>query len=220
MQLSVYNEKGTKKEAITLPEDIFGLDWNADLLHQVVVAYAANARPTVAATKDRSEVRGGGIKPWRQKGTGRARHGSIRSPIWVGGGVTHGPLTIRDFSKKVNKKMKRKALGIALSSKLRDEELLLIDSFSMKAPKAKDAREALEKLSSVKGFKKLVETSKNTLLIVLPERNETIEKSFRNFGNIAVMDAGSITAHDVLTYKFLALVEPENCIEVLKNRLS
>ncbi|MEX2405225.1 MAG: 50S ribosomal protein L4, partial [Candidatus Paceibacterota bacterium] len=134
MQLSVYNEKGTKKEALTLPEDIFGLGWNSDLLHQVIVAYRANARPTVAHAKDRSEKRGGGAKPWRQKGTGRARHGSIRSPLWAGGGATHAPLTERDFSKKVNKKMKRKALGIALSSKVRDNELLLVDSFSMKEP--------------------------------------------------------------------------------------
>lgn len=220
MQLSVYNEKGTKKAAFTLPEDIFGLGWNADLLHQVVVAYAANARTTVAAAKDRSEVRGGGIKPWRQKGTGRARHGSIRSPIWIGGGVTHGPLTVRDFSKKVNKKMKRKALGIALSSKLRDEELLLIDTISMKEPKTKDAREVMKKLSSIKGFENLITSKKNTLLIVVPERNEAVEKSFRNFGNVAVMDVSSITAKDVLTYKFLALVEPQMCIEVLKERLS
>ena len=123
----------TKEDIKTsLPKEIFDVPMNADLLHQVVVSQMANRRVAIAHTKDRSEVRGGGIKPWKQKGTGRARHGSRRSPIWIGGGVTHGPTNERNFKKILPKNIKRKALFVALSEKSRNNLITVIDSFDVK----------------------------------------------------------------------------------------
>src|SRR5947207_14998089 len=128
METTIYTKEGKKKGTITLPEEVFGLNWNADLVHEVLTSLATNARTPVAHTKNRGEVRGGGKKPWQQKGTGRARHGSIRSPIWVGGGVTHGPRADKNYFRKVNKKMKAKALYTLLSAKFRDGEVLFVES--------------------------------------------------------------------------------------------
>src|ERR1035437_4179320 len=137
METAVYNQKGGDAGKITLPEHIFGLNWNSDLVHQVAVSMASNARQPIAHAKTRGEVRGGGKKPWQQKGTGRARHGSTRSPIWVGGGVTHGPRNDKNFDRKVSKKMKTKALYTILSKKYKEGEVLFVDSIVLKEGKTK-----------------------------------------------------------------------------------
>ncbi|MCL5782115.1 MAG: 50S ribosomal protein L4, partial [Patescibacteria group bacterium] len=124
MEATIYNQSGKTSGKITLPEEVFGLSWNADLVHEVVRLMNSNARPNVAHAKTRGEVRGGGKKPWRQKGTGRARHGSTRSPIWVGGGVAHGPRNEKNYSRKINKQAKRKALFTILSKKFKDGEIM------------------------------------------------------------------------------------------------
>ena len=147
MKFKVYNQKGEELKKADLPEELFGLKINSDLLHQAVVAQQANKRKLVAYAKDRSEVRGGGRKPWPQKGTGRARHGSIRSPIWVGGGVTFGPVKERNYNKKINKKMRRKALFMSLSSKVKDESLVLLDKLELNQPKTKEIKEIFNNLS-------------------------------------------------------------------------
>jgi large subunit ribosomal protein L4 len=147
MEATLYNSKGEKTGKVTLPESIFGLPWNADLVHQVVTSMADNARTPTAHTKDRGEVRGGGKKPWKQKGTGRARHGSSRSPIWKGGGVAHGPRNDKDYARKVNQKMKQKALLVALSRKMKDGELIFVESLEIAAPKTSEAKMVLSALS-------------------------------------------------------------------------
>src|SRR3954462_9048133 len=133
MESPIYNAQGKKTGTVTLPESVFGVFWNDALMHQVVTSMHSNARPNVAHTKGRGEVRGGGRKPWQQKGTGRARHGSIRSPIWKGGGVTHGPRNEKVYARKINKGMRQKALLVALSRKAKDGEVILLESLFMEA---------------------------------------------------------------------------------------
>src|SRR3989344_1527703 len=147
MKVNLYNQNAEQAGSIELPDSVFGLKWNPDLVHQVVKGQEANMRPKVAHAKDRAQVRGGGKKPWRQKGTGRARHGSIRSPIWKGGGVTHGPLTEKNYNKKINRKMAKKALFTVLSQKARENEILVLEKLNFSEPKTKLASEFFKKIS-------------------------------------------------------------------------
>jgi len=139
------------KDKVAISDVIFGRDFNEGLVHQAVVSYLAGARAGTRAQKNRAEVSGGGKKPWAQKGTGRARHGSSRSPIWRGGGITHGPTTERNWDKKINKKMRDKALFIVLSQKLRDGEIMFVDDIAFDEPKTKTAMDAIAKLATMKG---------------------------------------------------------------------
>ncbi|MBT3816992.1 MAG: 50S ribosomal protein L4 [Candidatus Magasanikbacteria bacterium] len=128
--VAVYNQQGQKQDDMTLSESVFGLRSNSTLVHQVYLALEANAREPWAHSKDRSEVRGGGKKPWKQKGTGRARHGSIRSPLWSGGGVTFGPRNVRNYKQKINKKMRRQAIRVCLSAKVKSEKMIMLDELA------------------------------------------------------------------------------------------
>ena len=184
MDAKVYSHEGTEVGKISLPEAVFGVKWNADLVHEVVVGMQANARESTAHTKDRSEVRGGGKKPWRQKGTGRARHGSSRSPIWAGGGVAHGPRNDRDYSVKINKKVKAKALATVLSRKNADSEIIFVDVLTFAEPKTALGKQIIKALAKGTGYTDLATKRKNAAVVILPSRNEMAEMSFRNFGNI------------------------------------
>ena len=148
MEAPVYNAQGKKTGVIALPESVFGVPWNDALMYQVVTGMQANARTSVAHAKMRGEVRGGGKKPWQQKGTGRARHGSTRSPIWRGGGASHGPRNDKNYSQNIPRKMRARALFAALSRKLRDGQVMFIDSFGIEAPenrrRKKDTHHAFE----------------------------------------------------------------------------
>ena len=217
MEAVIYSIDGKKSGTIMLPESVFGVAWNADLVHQTVTAIKANARGPVAHTKDRSEVRGGGRKPWKQKGTGRARHGSTRSPIWVGGGVAHGPRNEKDYSQKVNRKMRTRALLSALSRKWRDGKVSFVDSISLAGPKTREAKKIVTALGSVKEFSG-IDARHNAALIALPARTEAIEKSFRNFGTIAVEEIRNLNPMDVLSYRRLVIVSPAESLEILKKR--
>src|SRR3989338_9149521 len=155
MNATVYSMDGKKSGMVSLPEHIFGVRWNADLVKQVADSLLSSRRKNVAHTKDRSEVSGGGKKPWKQKGTGRARHGSTRSHIWVGGGVTGGPRNEKNFERKVSQKMRTKALYTILSRKMRDGEVLFVKSIALTDPKTKEAVKTLQSLSSIKGFEDL-----------------------------------------------------------------
>ncbi len=216
LEATVYTQEGKKSGSLTLSEKVFGAKWNADLVHQVVVAMQANARQPIAHTKDRSEVRGGGRKPWAQKGTGRARHGSSRSPIWRHGGVTHGPRNDRDFSQKLNKKQKIAALYTVLSKKWKEGEIIFVSSVALKAPKTKDARAMLSNIGSISGFEKLANRRNNAMYMILPVADANVKKSFANMGNVLVGTLSTLNPVDVLSYKYLVLAAPEEAQKVLE----
>ena len=220
METTIYTQAGKEAGKVTLPESVFGVSWNPDLVHEVVVSMQANARATTAHTKDRSEVSGGGKKPWKQKGTGRARHGSNRSPMWAGGGVAHGPRNEKDYSKKINKKVRAKALACTLSKKLTDNEVLFVDAMKFEAPKSAEAKTILTALAAGSKRDDLATKRKNAALIVLTDRNEALEKSFQNFGQVQVTQVKDINPVDLLTYKYVVMVEPQKAIDTLATRVA
>lgn len=219
MKTLIYDAKGKQSGEINLPKEVFGLSWNGDLVHQVVVSQQSNTRIPIAHTKDRSEVRGGGRKPWRQKGTGRARHGSRRSPIWTGGGVTFGPRNDRNYTKKINKKMKTKALFTILSRKFKEGEIIFVDNISTEEPKTTKAKEILASLSKVKGLEYIENKKKNSALILLNERDLMTAKSFRNFGNVEVDEVRNINPVNALTYKYIIITKPKDAISFFESKL-
>jgi large subunit ribosomal protein L4 len=215
MESIVYNIKGEKTGTIEIPESIFGVPWNADLVHQVVVGMQANTRTPIAHTKDRGEVRGGGKKPWKQKGTGRARVGSSRSPIWKGGGVTHGPRNDKIYTVKINQKARQKALLVVLSRKMKDGEIIFLDSLEMQAPKASSGKAVLVALGkNFSGFSK----AKNAALIALPVAHTGTMKSFSNFGNVSVEEVRNLNPISILSSKYLVVANPEAAIEMLSKK--
>lgn len=216
----IYTMAGKESGTIALPETLFGIPWKSDLVHQVVTAMRANARPTVANTKTRGEVRGGGKKPWKQKGTGRARHGSIRSPIWRGGGVTHGPRTERSYQQKINRKMRNKALAAVLSRKWRDGEVFFVDTLSFDTPKTKDAKSALNAIAKAAGTPEIIERRNNATLVLLSSKDRIAEKSLSNFGNLLVEEARNINPVDVLSYRYLLIEKPAEVLKMLEVRTS
>jgi len=215
MEATLFNITGEQAGKLTLPESIFGLPWNADLVHQVVQGMQANARGGNAHTKDRGEVRGGGRKPWQQKGTGRARQGSSRSPIWKGGGVTHGPRNDKDYSQKINRQSRQKALLVVLSRKLKDGEIIFMDKLSMEAPKAKEAKGVIDTFGKL-GMRAL--KKKNAALIALPAMHTPTFKSFGNFSNVEMTEVRNLNPLSVLTAKYLVLVDPAAAIETLAKK--
>ena len=218
MESKIYNQTGKETGTIKLPDNIFGLKWNKSLVHQVVVSMMGNERTPIAHTKTRGEVAGSGIKPWRQKGTGRARHGSRRSPIWVGGGVTHGPRNDKDYSRKINKKMKTKALFILLSRKFKDGEIVFLDDISLKMVKTKEAKNIIASLSKIKEFSGIGRRN-NAAFIALQSKNENTFKSFNNFGNLEIGLVKDLNVLDILQYKYLIMADPEKSILTLSSRL-
>lgn len=218
LEASVYSQAGKETGKIALPESVFGAAWNADLVHEVVTAIRSNARKGTAHTKGRGEVRGGGRKPWRQKGTGRARHGSRRSPIWTGGGVAHGPRTEKIYTKKLNRNARARALASVLSRKFEEGEVLFVDALTFGAPKARDAKKVLAAFSGVKGKESISSKKTNAALIVLPARDENTEKSFRNFGQVSVLQVKDVNPVELLTYKYVVVAKPDEALSVLKHR--
>lgn len=215
MESPIYDQQGKKVDTVKLPDAIFAARWNADLVHQVVVGAAANRRRNTAKVKDRGEVRGGGRKPWQQKGTGRARHGSIRSPLWRGGGATHGPSPERNYDQKVNKKMKRSALKMVLSQKLRDQEILWLSSLALDQPKTKLARAVIDRLSAIGGFNQLKFAKGHRALIAIPKPDATLNRSFRNLPQVAVEEVRNLNPELLLRYQYAVLVAPSKALSTL-----
>lgn len=192
-KIDVYNIEGKKVNDVELKEDIFGIIPNEELVHSVIVNYLANQRQGTQSTKTRAEVRGGGKKPWRQKGTGRARQGSIRAPHWVGGGIALGPKP-RSYSYKLNKKERRLAIKSCLSSKVIENELTVVDKFEFNAIKTKEVAKMLNSLKL-----------EGKTLILLPEKNEIIQKSARNIKGVKILSVNTINAYDLVNYKNLVV---------------
>jgi len=194
IKVKIYNKEGKESGDMELPEEVFGLKIKDDLIHQAYIAHISNSRQVLADTKDKGEVSGGGKKPWKQKGTGRARHGSSRSPIWKGGGVTFGPTSLRNYSKKINKKMKVKALLMVLSSKVRDNELVVIDNFKSEKISTKSMNSVLSNLPT-----------KGKILLSLNKKDDNVLKSIENISNVNVIASDSLNVADLLKNKTLII---------------
>jgi len=218
MKAPLYNQTGKVSGNIEIPENVFGLSWNSDLVHQVITSLRTNIRKPVAHVKDRGAVRGGGKKPWQQKGTGRARHGSRRSPIWVGGGVTHGPSNEKNFSRTVSKKMKAKALYTILSRKFKDNELVFVDKLNLNEAKTKEARSVFRDLGKIESLAKLNKKT-NALYLALDKKDETVERGFKNFGNVLVDEARNLNPLDAANHKYIIFVNPEVSVKSFSEKL-
>ena len=205
MKVDVFNMQGQKVKTAELPPEIFEAPIKVELMHQALVRQNANARLGTHKTKTRGEVRGGGRKPWRQKGTGRARQGSTRSPIWVGGGKAHGPRP-RDYSLKMPRRMRQAALRAALSVKAADSGIVVLDELKMAQPKTREMAQVLERL-----------IGKDSALILLASHDEAVEKSIRNLPEAKALRAGYLNIRDVLGYDRLVL--PLEALEVIRTNL-
>jgi large subunit ribosomal protein L4 len=201
-KVDVTDQNGKKVGEHELDPAIFDAQVNVPVMHQVVVAGLAAARRGTHSTKTRAEVRGGGSKPWRQKGTGRSRHGSNRSPLWSGGGIAHGPKP-RDHAMRVPKKMKRLALRSALTDRAREGKIRVLDSLSFESPKTADAVALLESLEVL-----------GRILVILPGPEETVELSFRNLPHVKVDYPGNLSTYDVLLADWLVFTK--DAIEAVK----
>ena len=220
IEAKIWSVDGKQSGTITLPPEIFSMPWNADLVHQVFTGMRANARPTVANTKFRGEVSGGGKKPWKQKGTGRARHGSNRSPIWRKGGITHGPRAERDFSVKINKKMRVAALMSVLSKKVRDGEVIFVDKLLFTEPKTRDAKAILVAIAASAGAPTLATKRVNAAVVAFAKKDTIAEKSFHNIGSVISEEVRNLNTVDLLNKKFLVIENPTEAFAVLKARLT
>ncbi|OGZ19752.1 MAG: 50S ribosomal protein L4 [Candidatus Nealsonbacteria bacterium RIFCSPHIGHO2_01_FULL_43_31] len=207
MKVATYDQEGKEVGQTLLPKEIFGLEVNQELIHQVVVSQTANRRQVSAHTKGRGQVSGGGKKPWRQKGTGRARHGSTRSPIWRHGGIAFGPSRDRNFKKKINRKMKRLALLMVLSAKAKGNFLLVLETLKLEKIKTKFIAQLLQKLPC----------KNESALIVLPGMDKNVILASRNLKNAKPSQVKDLNALDLLTFKYLVM--PKESIKVLKETM-
>jgi large subunit ribosomal protein L4 len=206
MKTIVYNQQGKESGESLLPKEIFDVKLSFDLVHQIATSLMSNKRQNIAHTKSRGEVRGGGRKPWKQKGTGRARHGSNRSPIWRGGGITFGPRNDRNFKRVIPKKMNRKAIFMVLSSKLRDNELIVVNELKIDSPKTKDFSILIKGILQDRIGKTLIAT-------------ETFDKNMaiaaKNIPNVKVIAVNELNVLDLLNFKYLII--SEGSIKKIKN---
>ncbi|HCC22726.1 TPA: 50S ribosomal protein L4 [Candidatus Falkowbacteria bacterium] len=195
-KVAVYNQKGEKVKDITLNPAVFAVKVNSAVIHQVVVSMQSSARQNLAHTKDRGDVSGGGRKPWRQKGTGRARHGSNRSPLWIGGGVTFGPTKDINFQQKVNKKMRRKALLMALSDRSNTENISVVDQLTIAEGKTKGMVQTLNNLKL-----------SQSVLVIIDAENTDVVRSAANLPSVEVIAAKNLNPVTVLKYRHLVMAE-------------
>lgn len=218
MDTQLFKTTGKAAGKFTASDLVFGQEYNQNLVHQVMTSMLSNARQGNAHTKDRSEVSGTGKKPWRQKGTGRARHGSRRSPIWVGGGQAHGPRNDRNFTKKINNKMKIKALYSALSHKWSLGNIMFAEALGNIA-KTKDAREIMSGFANVEGFETLnTESNPRNVCVVLSEYNADTVRALRNMPHVNVTDALNLNLLDVVRHRYIIIADAQRADEILASR--
>jgi large subunit ribosomal protein L4 len=217
MKADIYNVSGEKSGSVELNENIFNYAWNGDLVHQVLQSQMSNQRANTAHTKDRSEVRGGGAKPWAQKGTGRARHGSSRSPIWRGGGITHGPRSDRNYKETIPRVMKNRALFAILSQKLRDGKVLFIDNISLDG-KTKSAESTMINFQKVEGFKTINWKKHNNAIVFAGNTETKSHQSFRNLPNVRYENMDQMNPLTIANTRYIVLSNPELVSEYLTNK--
>ncbi len=205
MVIKVHNQKNKREDVLQIPERILNAPWRPDLVHQVLISTLTSARRPIAHTKGRGEVKGGGRKPWRQKHTGRARHGSIRSPLWAGGGVTFGPRNEKNFTRKVNKKMRFEALLSVLANKSKNGLLNVVDEISLKDGKTKNMKTFIDNFFGGK---------KPSLLIVAGKINKNIFSASKNIPGVKAVAPNSLNIYDCLKYANIIL-EKDAANEIL-----
>lgn len=206
-QVTVYNPKGEKTESMTLSDAVFAVKPKGSVIHQVYISLEANTREPWADTKNRGEVSGGGKKPWKQKGTGRARHGSIRSPIWRGGGITFGPLTVRNYKQKVNKKMNQLAVKMCLTGKVQGEQFVVLNAF-----------ESNGKTKEMAALREILPGAGRSTLIILENQNENVLRATRNIPAVHVTRAEDVNVADLLHHQYI--VTSRAGVQALEKRLS
>jgi large subunit ribosomal protein L4 len=218
MEVNVYTTEGKVAKKMTLPEDIFGVKWNGDLVSQVLYSQASNRRAGTAHTKDRGEVSGGGKKPWQQKGLGRARHGSSRSPIWRHGGVTHGPRVDKDYKKTLPRGMKNAALFALLSAKLKNGKILFVDGLADVSGKTKDADLVMKGLSKVEGFTTLTHKKANNVYMTIEKISPTSKRAFRNLPYMTLHNMDDMNPLDLANTRYLVIANPEATLAYLASK--
>ena len=235
MLINIYNQEGKKTGQMKLPEEVFGKDFKPDLIHQVIIGMQSNKRQGTAHTKDRGEVRGGGKKPWKQKGTGRARHGSNRSPIWIGGGVTFGPTNEKNYKKVLPKKIRKAALLSILSAKAKDKDILVVEGIEIKEPKTKIIKPILDKLLSIIQAERVVKDNtkekgenkekgkskeeekegkikkekkkKESLLIISAKKEDTLLRAMKNIPRVSIIEARNLNVLEIASSQNLIFLK-------------
>ena len=220
MKVDIYTMEGKVKKTLEVPENIFGAKWNADLVSQVLYSQASNRRAGTAHTKNRSEVSGGGKKPWAQKGSGRARHGSSRSPIWRHGGVTFGPRNEKNYKKTIPRAMKVAALFSLLSAKVKAGKVLFVDTIPTQSGKTKDADMAMKGLTTIEGFKTLCYKKPNNVYLTVSKGETTTKNAFRNLPYMTLHAMEDLNPLDIANTRYLVITNPEETIAYLEGKVA
>jgi large subunit ribosomal protein L4 len=220
MKVNVYTIEGKVTKSLEVPENIFGAAWNADLVSQVLNSQASNRRAGTAHTKNRAEVRGSHKKPWAQKGSGRARHGSAQSPLWKGGGVTFGPRNDKNYKKTIPKGMKVAALFSLLSAKVKAGKVIFVDTIPEQTGKTKEADNAMKGLTAIDGFKTLCYKKANNVYLTVKKGDDTTKRAFRNLPYVTLHNMDDLNPLDLANTRYLVITNPEETIEYLSSKVS
>lgn len=218
MKVNVYTMEGKVHKSLEVPEAIFGAAWNADLVSQVLYSQASNRRAGTAHTKNRSEVRGGGKKPWAQKGSGRARHGSSRSPIWRHGGVTFGPRNDKDYKKTIPHSMKVAALYSLLSAKVKAGKVIFVNELPSLSGKTKEGDTAMRGLTNIEGFKTLCYKKPNNVYLSVKKGDDITKRALRNLPYMTLHNMEDLNPLDIANTRYLVISNPEETISYLSSK--